>query len=176
MMAVLLVLPCSLRADAKLIEQAMQFVAANANAQNCGAAIALVGGFAQQIYNEKSTLNPLILEAREANKQYGSSFAAGLQAAGVSVHVKVPGAVDLESAKVRFAPFFAIDYAMRSDKSIPLEHRNEANNKPVVSVRAGLSENCKIEARCHATTAMYAVGAAVVYVAGQMVCAAVSNK
>lgn len=176
MMAILLVLPCTLTPSGTLIEQAMEFAAKNINVQNCGAAAALVSGFAQQLYNEKSTLNPFILEMREAHKQYGSSIAAGLQAAGVSVHVKVPGAMNLDCAKAEFAPFFAMDYAARSDKSIPLEKRTDADNKPVISVRAGLSENCKIEARCHAKTAMYAAGAAVVFVAGQAVCAAVSGK
>lgn len=121
-------------------------------------ATAVVAGVVKQIMDIQSgqnkTLNPLILEMREANEKYGPSIAAGFQAAGGSIHVKVPSEINLDNARAGFAPFIYLDCAPGSDKA--LLNRTDADKKTVLSLRAGLGQNCKIEARCNVSNAVWA--------------------
>lgn len=119
---------------------------------------ALVAGVAKQIIDissgQNKTLNPFILELRQANEQYGPTIAAGFQAAGGSIHVKVPTEMNLDNARAGFAPFIYLDCAPGSDKA--LMNRTEADKKTVLSLRAGLGLNCKVEARCNLSNALWA--------------------
>jgi len=118
---------------------------------------AIAGGILKQIldisHGENKTLNPLVLEIREATEKYGPSVAAGFQAAGGSIHVKIPNEMSIESARAGFAPFIYLDCVPGSDKA--LIDRIEADKKPVLSLRTGFGQNCKVEARCNLSNAMW---------------------
>jgi hypothetical protein len=176
MMVALLTLPCNMKASDKLVQQAMEGLVANVNVQNL--VVALSAGVAHQLVDvskgQDKTLNPFFVEMREATEKYSSSMAAGFRLAGASVHLKVPGAFDLAHARANFSPFIAIDCAPGSDKA--LLNRTDADKQPVLSVRAGLSETCKIEARCNVSNALWAAGSVAALVAGQMIIAAASSK
>ena len=83
---------------------------------------AIAGGIVKQMldisHGENKTFNPLILEIRQATEKYGPSIAAGFQAAGGSIHVKVPHEINIESARAGFGPFIYLDCIPGSDKAI----------------------------------------------------------
>ena len=121
-------------------------------------ATALAAGIAKQILDinngQNKTLNPLVLEIRDATEHYGPSIAAGFQAAGGSIHVKVPNEINLDNARAGFAPFIYFDCAPGSDKA--LLDRTDADKQTVISLRVGLGQNCKVEARCNLSNAVWA--------------------
>ena len=138
-------------------------------------AAAVAAGIIKQIFDisdgQNKTFNPLILEIREATETYGPSIAAGFQAAGGSIHVKVPNEMNIDSARAGFAPFMYIDCLPGSDKA--LINRTDADKQAVFSLRAGLGQNCKVEARCNVSNALWAGISVIALVAAQIAIAAV---
>ena len=77
----------------------------------------------------------------------------------------------LESARAGFAPFIYLDCIPGSHKA--LLDRTEADKKPVFSLRAGLGQNCKVEARCNLSNAIWGGMSIVAFIAAQLAIATV---
>ena len=139
---------------------------------------AVAAGIAKQIFDvshgQNKTFNPLVLEMKEATQSYGPSIAAGFQAAGGSIHVKVPNELNLDAARAGFSPFFYIDCLPGSDKA--LLGRTDADKKAVLSLRTGLGQNCKVEARCNLSNAIWGGMAMAGLIIVQVVIATAESK
>ena len=141
-------------------------------------ATAVAAGVVKQIMDIQSgqnkTLNPVVLELKDATEKYGPSIAAGFQAAGGSIHVKVPNEINLDHARAGFAPFIYLDCAPGSDKA--LLNRTDADKQTVISLRAGLGQNCKVEARWNLSNAVWAGCSVAALIAAQLAVAVVQPQ
>jgi hypothetical protein len=88
--------------------------------------------------------------------------------------VKVPNEINLNNARAGFAPFIYLDCAPGSDKA--LLNRTDADKQTVISFRAGLGQNCKVEARCNVSNAVWAGCSVAALIVAQLAVAVVQPQ
>jgi len=166
MALVLAVLPCSLQATLGA-DVITGFLNSDMGKIATAAGVGALLNQGRELYKgANKTLNPIIAELREATENCGPAVAAGLRVAGISAHVKLPRELNVQSARAGFKPFFVADCDLGYDQAVV--NPTEADKEQVVSIRAGLGENCKVEVKANLTSVMWAAGGAATLVVARI--------